>query len=203
MTKALKNIIFDFDGVLADSFDVIHAIAQIYNPLVTRDDVVAHHDGNVYEEPVLKLTPAMTQDFRLQYRARISHSHMADAISPIALLAQDYRLFIISSNDETGIKATLEAAGCLDLFVAILGYETHTSKVEKFKMCKLEYSVDLDETVFVTDTLGDIKEANKVGVRTIAVTFGFHPRERLLPAAPYQIVDSWDEVLVCIDELTI
>ena len=56
------------------------------------------------------------------------------------------------------------------------------------------FDVDLDKSTFVTDTLGDIKEANKLNIKTIAETFGFHNRQRLEKGKPYAIVDSWDEL---------
>lgn len=198
---ALKNIIFDFDGVLADTFDVNLAISQMLLPDVTRDDFVAHHDGNVHAQPVMPFTSSDVEAFRIAYRNRITTGHIEASTPVMKELALYYRLFIISSNDEVGIRATLKAAGCEDLFVAIMGYETHQSKVEKFRLCERGYGVDFSDTVFITDTVGDVKEAHVLQIKTIAVTFGFHPRERLEAASPYQICDSWDEVLAEIETL--
>ncbi len=91
--------------------------------------------------------------------------------------------------------------GVLELFTKIMGFETHKSKVEKFKILMAEHGVTPENTIFITDTLGDIKEAHKVNIRTIAETFGFHTRERLALGTPFTIVDSWKEIEEALDEL--
>lgn len=190
----LEHIIFDFDGVIADTFDILFAISQELHPETKRDDFLAHHDGNVYEEPRIMFTDESAARLYQEYRNRLTPSHIQNALNPVLRLAKNYRLYIISSNDETGINAVLENSGLTHCFQAVLGYDTHKSKIEKFKMLERDYGVDLKKAVFITDTLGDIKEAKKLGITTIAQTFGSHPRERLEQGEPYKIVDTWEEV---------
>ena len=61
-------------------------------------------------------------------------------------------------------------------------------------MIRDKFNVVLEDAVFITDTLGDVKEAKKLNIKTIAETFGFHNRERLEQGDPYIIVDTWDEI---------
>ena len=103
-------------------------------------------------------------------------------------------MFIISSNEERGIHSVLESAGIKDCFEAVYGYNTHKSKIFKFEMIRDKFNVVLEDAVFITDTLGDVKEAKKLNIKTIAETFGFHNRERLEQGDPYIIVDTWDEI---------
>lgn len=197
----LKNIVFDFDGVLADTADIIFSLFREMNSVVTKEHFMAHHDGNVYEEPVVEFSLSAQKQFYKDYSNRLSASHIAESIDPVKLYAQSFNLFIISSNEEYAINAVLEEAGITNCFKAVYGYNTHKSKVAKFEMLKNQYGVDFNETIFITDTLGDIKEGNKLGVRVIAVTFGFHPRERLEQADTHAIVDTWEEVKTVIDTL--
>lgn len=190
----LKNIIFDFDGVIADTFDIIYSLALEHRHDLTEEMFLAHHDGNVYEDAV-DIDHDMTRQIREAYRSRLTISHIANAIEPIRTLGEQYRLFIISSNDEPAIKTVLEAANIAQYFEAVMGFETETSKVKKFQMLQDEYEVKLAESVFVTDTLGDVTEAERVGLKTIAETFGFHNRERLAQGKPHVIVDTWEETL--------
>jgi phosphoglycolate phosphatase-like HAD superfamily hydrolase len=44
-------------------------------------------------------------------------------------------------------------------------------------MIKEKYGVDSGDMIFITDTLGDIREADHEGVPTIAVTWGIHDHE--------------------------
>jgi phosphoglycolate phosphatase len=199
--QMIKNVIFDFDGVIADTFDVNWALSQEHDPSATLEDFLAHHDGNVFTEPRIKFNPEQVHLFYSEYANRLTSSHIERSAEPLKNLGAKYKLYIISSNGEYGIKKVLEQAGILPLFVKILGVETHKSKVEKFKILIEQEGITPNNTVFVTDTLGDIKEAHKVGIRTIAETFGFHDRQRLVQGNPYKVVDSWKEIEEAIKNL--
>ena len=197
----LKNLIFDFDGVIADTHDINWFLSHEHDETATYEDFLAHHDGNVYAEPRIKFKPESSHLFFDEYRKRVTTSHLEKSIEPLKRLKEKYSLYIISSTSEPVIKEILEKSQILDIFVRILGQETHESKVEKFKMLMEDDVVTSENTVFVTDTLGDIKEAHKVGIKTIAETFGFHNRERLETGEPFKIVDSWEEIERTVDGL--
>ena len=46
--------------------------------------------------------------------------------------------------------------------------------VDKFNLIAEKYGVENKDMIFITDTLGDIREAEIAGVPTIAVTWGAH-----------------------------
>ena len=48
---------------------------------------------------------------------------------------------------------------------------------------------------FITDTLGDIKEANKVGIESIGITWGYQDKAKLQKGNPKKIVDTPTELL--------
>lgn len=187
----LKHIIFDFDGVIADTFDMNWSICQMHDPVATSEDFLAHHDGNVYAEPRVRIQHLQFID---DYRSHLTSLHLTNAIPPLQRLSESYSLYIISSTSEVVIREVLGKAGLLSLFIRVMGFETDRSKVEKFKILIKDHGVDPGNSVFITDTLGDIKEARHVGIRTIAETFGYHSRERLGNGEPFKIVDSWEEI---------
>ncbi len=47
----LKAIIFDFDGVIGDTYNINHALSQEFDPSISEQDFQDHHNGNVFEEP--------------------------------------------------------------------------------------------------------------------------------------------------------
>lgn len=196
-----KAIIFDFDGVIADTADILFALSRDFDPTISEEDFMAHHDGNVYEEPRIKFTPEGAKRLYEEYCNRLSVSHIENAIEPIKRLSNDYRLFIISSNEERGIHSVLDNAGIKGCFEVAYGYNTHKSKITKFEMIRDKFNIELEKSIFVTDTLGDIKEAKKLNIPTIAETFGFHNRERLELGKPHVIVDSWNEIEEEIEKL--
>ena len=48
---------------------------------------------------------------------------------------------------------------------------------------------------YVCDTVGDIREARDAGIRTVAVTWGWHSRERLAAAHPDRLIDVPEKLL--------
>jgi len=197
----LKHIIFDFDGVIADTFDMNWALSQEHDGNATLEDFLAHHDGNVFETPRINFKPDRLDEFYAEYRKRLGPSHLARAIAPLQRLGSKYTLHVVSSTSEHAIREVLEKVEVIQFFSRIMGAETHLSKAHKFRILMEEERVTPENSVFITDTLGDVKEAHKVGLRTIGETFGFHDRERLQQGDPFKIADSWEEIEKIIYEI--
>lgn len=51
------------------------------------------------------------------------------------------------------------------------------------------------KTIFITDTLGDMREAEKCNVKCIAITGGYHEEETLRKGNPILITDSGKEII--------
>jgi phosphoglycolate phosphatase-like HAD superfamily hydrolase len=56
------------------------------------------------------------------------------------------------------------------------------------------------EIIFITDTLGDIRAANKLGIKTIAVDFGYHERARLENGNPQKIISNFKDILPAVQD---
>ena len=82
------------------------------------------------------------------------------------------------------------------------GLETHKLKTHKFRKVLDELNLKENECIFITDTLGDILEANEVGIPTIAVDFGYHERERLEKGNPLQIISNFEELIETIKKIS-
>jgi phosphoglycolate phosphatase-like HAD superfamily hydrolase len=68
----------------------------------------------------------------------------------------------------------LEHSGIRDFFDFVATAEFSKDKTEKFEMIKKKYHVSDQDILFITDALGDVKEAKLAAVPTIAVTWGVH-----------------------------
>lgn len=190
----LKVIIFDFDGVIHDTFELVQGLmAETVGDGLTKKEFRDLSDGNVHDHDRIS-KKHIAQYFQKQSVA-YDYLNLEENIKGfLEDMNKHYSLFIISSNQETAIDAYFYNNNFTHIFEEVLGVETHTSKVEKFRQIFATYQFTADECVFVTDTLGDIREGNKVGVRTIAVDFGFHERKRLEKGNPFKIVSSFDEL---------
>lgn len=199
---AKRHLITDWDGVLGDTPDMNYGIVTALHPEVTRDDyLIRHHLGNVLEEPVVPFTDESAAAYYRHYNERLSRAHVERALPAISALAEKFIIHVVTSNCEHAIRRVLREAGVEQHFGLMLGQEAHTSKVEKFKRLFAEEGFSAHETLYLTDTAGDIKEAKKVGLRTLAVTFGYHPRKLLAEHEPTALADTWDEVLAHVEQL--
>ncbi len=196
----MKAIIFDFDGVLADTYVFNMGLTKEVGHDVDHKDFKAHHDGNVLEEPKIPFTKESADNFFSKYLERVTEVKPFFSLDNIKNLREISPLYIISSSQKESIQKFLNH-NQLDFFDEILGVEFHKSKVEKFNFLFKKYGFKSDEVVFVSDTLGDILEAKKVDVKTIAVDFGFHDKERLETGKPFKIVSNFIELLETIKKL--
>ena len=90
-------------------------------------------------------------------------------------LHQSGRTLIVNTNAyEKMCIPLLKNAGVYDLFDFVATADISKDKVEKFRIIAERYGLTKDEMVFVTDALGDVRDADAAGVTTIAVTWGVH-----------------------------
>lgn len=211
LVKKEKLFLFDFDGVLADSLDlyaeaVTRCLLRIGTPIVkSREDYLALFDGNFYESMAARgvdlvafagaakdILPAIDDDAMKPF----------DGLIPVlSALAKEHFLAVVSSNGFRTISRMLERFGFDPFFREILGSDFHHSKKDKIAHAVSKYGIDRKRTFYVGDTTGDILEARGAGVQAVAVTWGWHSRERLMAVHPDFLVDRPEELLRFSDPL--
>ena len=81
-------------------------------------------------------------------------------------------------------------------FEDILGLEFTLSKTEKIHHALDRYQAARQGTYYIGDTTGDIREARQAGVKTVAVTWGWHSHDKLALTEPDYLIDTPDELLL-------
>lgn len=198
-----KCILFDFDGVIVDSFEAAFAVTQVVYPWITRDEYRDFFMGNVYKslEHVRKtearpVNVLSDEEYFKRYALLSAEMQPVAGISNvITQLAQRHSLSIVSSAYNYIIEDILDRAGIRDKFTDILGADIEKNKTTKIVRYMEKYGFAPHESMFVTDTVGDIKEAREVGVDAIAVSWGYHEEFRLVAANPLAIVNTPEELL--------
>ncbi|MDO8668252.1 MAG: HAD family hydrolase [bacterium] len=195
-----KIIIFDFDGVIADSFEIAFAINQISRPAITREGYRKLFNGNIYDA-VLEDTAVSEVDFFAEYGERFKTLGIDNKIKPVLKkISENFRLFIISSTTNSIINEYLRRHEILNYFTEVFGCDAETSKVKKFKTLFKEYKILPAEAIFITDTVGDIKEAKEAKVNfIIGILGGYQSRVSLEKAAPDVIVNNFNDFLRIIE----
>lgn len=190
-------IIFDFDGVLADSLQVCltacnnaarnqgadltfatDAFATL-NP-VTFEALAEHHG----------LDPS---PFARDVAAAVSASPVRSAIfdgidTALFELARLNRLAVVSASDASVIRAVLAPSGLDRLMDPVIGGDTPGTKAEKISKLVAE-SLSAPH-VMVGDAASDILAARAAGIAAISVTWGWQTPAHLAAHNPDAIVET-------------
>ncbi|PLX26533.1 hypothetical protein C0583_06940 [Candidatus Parcubacteria bacterium] len=196
----LKAVVFDFDGVIHDTFRITYNIVKKIYPDLSTKEYKDFFNGNVRKNKKANKS-FLEKYFKCQNEEFKNLVMCRETREMLTSLSKKYSLFIISSNMELAMNDYLKNNHAKGLFTRVLGVETHTLKTKKFKILMKEYGLEKNEIIFVTDTLGDILEANEVGIHSLAVDFGFHDVSRLKKGKPVKIVSDYQEMIKVINSI--
>lgn len=198
-----KVILFDFDGVLAHTLEVAFDIHKVVNSHFTWEEFETMSDGNFHKEYRKKLETGEhthPENYPEKYNQNLQSISCDLSIkNSLEYLHQKYLLYIVSSTRDSFIKDFLTKEGVDHLFSDILGYDTHHLKVPKIKSILEREEIHPRQCVFVTDTIGDIKEARVCGVSSIGVLWGLHKKGKLEKENPYALVETPEELVLTIE----
>jgi len=207
-----KIVMFDFDGVIADSLQQVRTFVNKHCEKVglcwftKRVNFTNLFDGNFYEQAVKFGFPeskidGFISDYLHEFNSEIDtikiFPEMKDAIAKIAETSQVY---VITSSITSVVRGKIESEEILNVR-EVIGADLEKSKVKKIERVKLLHPAA--EYYYIGDTTGDISEAKKAKVKSIAVTWGYHTRKKLLRVKPDFIADSPAELLNILSGKTI
>lgn len=200
-----KTLLFDFDGVIFDSFGPVFEINKILTPGLTEEQMKERFVGNINESIVKEMghDGAKENDgkfFDLYIPIMMGLNIFPGMADAIKKLSEKYRLIIVSSTITGPIREYMDKYDVSKYFEEIMGNDIHKSKVEKIKMVFDKYGVSAGDCLFITDTLGDLLEAEQTGVEGIGVAWGFHGAEILEKGKPVVLVNTPEELIIEIDK---
>lgn len=190
-----KVIFWDFDGVIADTFEQCFAISRLAHPDITEEEYRQWFEGNI-NKAKHRTEPVREIDFFAEFEKTIFDAPLTEGIADVIQeLSKEYANVIISSTISHLIDRYLTQNGLRQHFAEIMGNDVAHSKVEKFKLAFQNHNTAATHSLFVTDTLGDILEANEVKLPAIGVSWGFQTRETLEKGNPRFIIANPQELI--------
>ena len=191
-------IIFDYDGVLADTLDdLIHFGQQACDQLgvkhvVTKDDLsnlevmsFATY-GRACEVPEHLVDEFVKISLNLFAEKKSPPTIFAGMREIIQHFSSNHKLAIVTTNSSQNVNLFLTQHGLDNLFHAVYGVDTPGSKAEKISLARERF---MEESIFmIGDALSDIRAAKEAGVTSIAVTWGHQSLETLQRGEPNYVI---------------
>ena len=209
-----KLAIFDFDGTLVDSvWDVeicFDATLKLHGfPTLTHEEYLDRLGGNIDEIVSLILNDKNTaEDIELVKKTygKLYSSSPKDNTLPfqktheVLRILQDKGLLLaINSNRKNDSLNYYADKFFEDIdFVAIEGHnQNHPSKPSPFAVEKIrnQFNVSKEETIYVGDSLTDIKTAQNAEIDCVLVSWGYGRRDAYESEYPLKIIDDVCELL--------
>ncbi|RYH08961.1 HAD-IA family hydrolase [Tropicimonas sp. IMCC6043] len=211
----LRLVVFDVDGTLVDSqAHILAAMARAFDgigrPVPPRDEVLSIV-GLSLAVAVARLAPdldaesqaALVEGYKAGF-ADIRMSGAADEMSPLypgaldaldGLLArEDLLLGIATGKSRRGLDHLLAAHRLTGRFATEQVADHHPSKPHPSMLLAAlaETGVEARDGVMIGDTSYDMEMGRAAGLRTIGVSWGYHPARALLAAGAEIVIDGFD-----------
>lgn len=193
------NIIFDFDGTIANSLPLAVDIINKWGIADELDLEKARKDGIKKTLTELDLSKVKLAYYLAKARKimsqRINEIQIFDGMSDVIdQLSKKHRLGILTSNSSENVESFLKNND-LQKFNFIYAEYDLFGKSNKLRKIIKEQSLSIDETVYVGDETRDIEAAKDAGIRSIAVTWGYETKEVIEKADPDIVISKPSELL--------
>lgn len=206
----MANVIFDFDGTLADT---LHIAIDVFRRITPEDDV---EDDKKIEElrglPALEVikhlgipwwrVPRLLILGRKEMTAHIGEAGTFPGMVEVLRKLHDakHRLFILSSNSTRNIEIFLRKHKLKPYFDNYWGDQGIFTKSSAIKKILRKEKLDPADCYYIGDEVRDIDAARKAGIRHISVTWGYNNRKALESAKADVLVDQPADLLKMIGE---
>ena len=195
----IKNFVFDFDGTIANSKDkIIQIINELsykygYEKLSIQQIKLFQSKGARWLISNLEISkmrvPFLMRDIRADLFEITKDLKPFVGISNVLRELKDHKIVlgILTTNSESNVRLFIKNNN-IDFFDFIYhGSSLFGKDVLLRKMLKGQ-KLNKEETVYVGDEDRDIEAAKKIGLKSIAVTWGFNSKKLLASTKPNYLI---------------
>ncbi len=195
-------LLFDFDGVLADTLDDMLNFAQAAceqldlrrNP--TRADLDALEEMSFVEYGRQLRVPSQHIEIFVRlcldmFEQRMQPPKIFDGMAQVVVkAADDHAIGIITGNTSQTVERFLRANKLEEYIKIVLGVEQPGSKSAKIRMAAQELAQPGKDVYMIGDAVSDIRAARQASVKSIAVGWGHQSISRLEAEHPDHLVKT-------------
>jgi pyrophosphatase PpaX len=210
-TRKLPAILFDMDGTLIDSIElIVEGMVYAYDgregPRPTReewkaligtplDKMLAQWSHSAEDVEFLR---GRYREFQFGHHDRLVRIYDGVEETLRELHARGHPLAIVSSKLERGIRKSMDYFKLTPLFDVLVGLEStekHKPLPEPVLFALEKLGVAPKDAIFVGDSPHDIEAGNAAGVVTVACPWGAYSRAELEVARPTRWIGSMRDLL--------
>lgn len=210
---SVKVIIFDFDGTLADTLELLIKIINRlagefgYKPASKAD---IERLQNLTSREIIRQSgiaifkiPSLLRRIKAELNKEIHSVLPIKGIEKVLkeLKQKGYRLGILTSNSPENVKIFLENNKLTHLFDYIYSGSTIFGKSKIMKWLLKQENLKPQEVIYVGDEVRDIEAAKKSRIGIIAVSWGFHSKQLLAKQQPDCAIDEPAQLIEAIARL--
>ena len=203
----MSLILFDFDGVLADTLaDMLRFAQEVCDELGVKHTVV---QTDLSELEVMSFATfgraCETPEDLVDEFVRRCTGKFAEKKSPPAIfdgmgevlrkLAESHELAVVTGSTGGIVRAFLVEHGLEGCVRAVYGLDMPGSKVEKILRAKGQFAAEGEAVFMVGDSCSDIRAAKAAGIKSIAVSWGHQSVGKLVGAAPDHVIYLPEELI--------
>lgn len=191
----INNIFWDWSGVVKNALDAVHeTINQIFE---------AHGVQHISLDEFRREWRQPYMDFYKKYALKLNEEQQAEEYKQTLLMVtksfpagickgmgellrrcreEGKQSIVISSDVREHLLQEIEEWGLQGIFTEI--YTGVHDKRDGLRERLVKHNCKVEETIFVGDTTHEIESGKSVGIKTVAVTWGFCYEEKLAAAHP-------------------
>ncbi len=204
--------IFDFDGTIADTGEIMLAIgnrlaSNLRRPPLSADDIQFFRDFGA-KEFIKRMKLSLFDVMRLLKKGNEIFISDPGVICPVPFMMEEIRslkeygakVAIITSNSEEGVKKVI--GDDISLFDYVIAERNLFGKAPKIRKMVRAAGASFEYSAYVGDEPRDIEAAKEAGVRSVAVLWGFGSKRSFMPLAPEFILSSPSELKEVFERLS-
>jgi phosphoglycolate phosphatase-like HAD superfamily hydrolase len=198
----IKNVIFDWSGVVSNDIVPVHKALLIVFEKLGVKKISLEEFRQEFELPYMKFyakyAPKATEEELSRLFTKAIHSVEEPEMFPGTkdvlkfLHSKNIRMAVLSTHMKTKLDKEVINYGLSKFFISVKGsiVDKTDALTDLMKQCKFISK----ETAYVGDMAHDIEVGKKAGVTTIASSWGYYSKERIAKCKPDFLIDDISEL---------